>query len=54
MQFLTYEIIDMYNECESAFPGDGAAVMQSLILKQIADNLEEIADALNKEGGSDE
>lgn len=54
MQFLTHELIDIYNECESAFPGDGANVMQALILKQVAENLEEIADALNKEGGADE
>lgn len=54
MQFLTHELIDIYNECETAFPGDGASVMQALILKQIADNLEEIADALNKEGDGSE
>ena len=54
MQFLTHELIDMYQECEAAFPGDGSSVMQSLILKQIADNLEEIADALNQEGEESE
>lgn len=50
MQFLTHELIDMYQECEAAFPGDGAAVMQSLILNRIAENLEEIKDALEQEG----
>lgn len=54
MQFLTHELIDMYQECEAAFPGDGAAVMLALVLNRVADNLEEIADALNKEGDSGE
>ena len=54
MQFVTHELRDLYNECELEFPGKGAEIMLVMVLNKVADNLEEIADALNKEGGSDE